>query len=304
MKSFSAFFVLFSVGVVGCNGAEVPIGERDQSLSSTVGQGDGGSGDASTGAALPTCEAPSGAVHAYTSVADTEAHIAGTWLLCAGSILSPADTAGIQIGGGSAHFLVKQGQSLVNGTTPAYDRTLSVLDTTSMNGPGAYQINLEQPGVGTSMYTSRTSEDGRFLELDEGTSGGQARYVRVPTCEIVGTPHAYASVADVASRISGKWSVCAGGITSPADTKGIELEAAHAYFLVGTPLARGPGWDYERDVAIIDTTSMNGPGFYQLNLSTGGGTNMYFTRISESGDVLELDEGTSGKKVVYRRETL
>ena len=46
---------------------------------------------------------------------------------------------------------------------------------------------------------------------------------------------------------------------------------------------------------------MNGPGSYQINLSTGGGTNMYFSRVSEAGDVLELDEGTSGKKVVYRR---
>lgn len=28
---------------------------------------------------------------------------------------------------------------------------------------------------------------------------------------------------------------------------------------------------------------------------------MYFSRVSETGDVLELDEATSGNKVVYRR---
>jgi Ca2+-binding RTX toxin-like protein len=92
-------------------------------------------------------------------------------------------------------------------------------------------------------------------------------------------------------------------LNSPADTKGLELEAARAYFLVdasGT-LSRGSGWDYERDVQIIDTSAMNGAGSYQINLSTGAGTNMYFSRVSETGDVLELDEGTSGKKVVYKR---
>jgi hypothetical protein len=157
------------------------------------------------------------------------------------------------------------------------------------------------------MYFSRTSEDGRFLELNEGTSAKQARYVRVPAkpaCAISGAPHAYTSVADVAARIKGKWAVCSGGITSPADTKGLEFDgAADAWFLIDSSgsLVRGPGWDYERDVALVDTTSMNGPGSYQINLSTGAGTNMYFSRLSEAGDVLELDEGTSGKKVAYRR---
>jgi len=175
-----------------------------------------------------------------------------------------------------------------------------------MNGAGSYQINFDLLSGGTNMYFSRTSEDGRFLELNEGTSGKQARYVKVPakpSCGITGAAHAYASIADVQARINGKWAVCSGGITGPADAKGLEIDGANSWFLIDSSgsIVRGPGWDYERGVAIIDTTGMNGAGSYQIDLSTGAGTNMYFSRVSEAGDVLELDEGTSGKKVVYRR---
>jgi hypothetical protein len=302
--AFSSVLLLSCASLAACSGEVVEIGAHDQGLSSDGGGNvDGGGGNDAGG--LPTCEAPSGPVHEYTSIADTETRVAGTWLLCSGGIGSPADTAGIELSSGKAHFLQKVADTLVNGPGADYERTVSFVDATSMNGAGSYQINLSTD-VGTNMYFSRTSEDGRFLELNEGTSGKQARYVRVaskPACGISGAPHAYTSIADVEARIGGKWAVCSGGINGPADTKGLELDGADAWFLVDASgsLARGAGWDYERDVAIIDATAMNGAGSYQINLSTGAGTNMYFSRVSEAGDVLELDEGTSGKKVVYRR---
>jgi hypothetical protein len=309
--TFSSLFVLSCAALGACSGEIVEIGAHDQGLAADGGGGgaDGSTGDGGGGGGgggLPTCEAPSGPVHEYTSIADTEARVAGTWLLCSGGIGSPADTAGIDFAPGKAHFLQKVGDTLVNGPGADYERNVAFVDTTAMNGPGAYQINLST-AVGTNMYTSRASEDGRFLDLYEGTSGKQARYVRVPAkpaCSISGAPHAYRSIADVAARIKGKWAVCSGGITGPADTKGLEFDgAADAWFLIDSSgsLVRGPGWDYERDVQIIDTTSMNGAGWYQINLKAGAGTNMYFSRVSEAGDVLELDEGTSGKKVVYKR---
>jgi hypothetical protein len=303
--SFSSLLALSCAALAACSGQVVEIGAHDQGLASDGGT-DSGNVDGGGGGGLPACEPPTGPVHEYTSIADTEARIAGTWLLCSGGIHSPADTAGIELSPGKAQFQTKVGDSLVPGSGADYERTVAFVDATGMNGPGSYQINLSTGG-GTNHYFSRASEDGRFLELNEGTSGHQARYVRVPTksagCGITGAPHAYTSIADVAARIEGKWAVCSGGINSPADTKGLELAGADAFFLIDSSgsLVRGPGWDYERDVAVIDTTGMNGPGSYQINLSTGAGTNMYFSRVSEDGDVLELDEGTSGKKVVYRR---
>jgi len=293
----SSWFVVGSFALVACTGSVVPIGEIDKNTSPL----DTGGG----GPKLPACETPTGPVHTYTSVADTEARLAGTWLLCSGGIGSPADTGGLELSPGKARFLVREGDALSPRADAAYERSVAFIDTTAMNGPGTYQMNLT--GVGTNMYSTRTSEDGKFLELNEATSAKQARYVRVstppPACGISGAAHAYTSIADVSSRIAGKWTICSGGITGPADAKGLELEATQAYFLVGAgaSLARGAGWDYERAVQILDNTGMNGAGSYQINLSTGAGTNMYFSRVSESGDALELDEATSGKKVVYRR---
>lgn len=294
----SSLFFVCSLSVVACTGAVVPIGEIDKNTSPLDG--------ADVGGKLPACETPSGPVHAYTSISDTEARIAGTWLLCSGRIGSPGDTGGIELSPGKARFLVKEGETLAPRADAAYERSVAFIDTSGMNGTGSYQMNLSS-GVGTNMYSTRTSEDGKFLELNEATSALQARYVRVaappPPCGIASAAHAYTSIADVTARVSGRWAICSGGITGPADAKGLELAAAQAYFLVGAAgsLARGAGWDYERTVQILDNTVMNGAGSYQINLSTGAGTNMYFSRVSESGDVLELDEATSGKKVVYRR---
>ncbi len=306
---FSSLFVVCSMSVAACTGSVVPVGELDDKGTSGLDGTSGGPGSSSGGTGtttLPKCETPTGAVHAYSSIADTESRVAGMWLLCSGRIGSPGDTAGLEIAAGKAHFLVKTGDALVASSDAPYERTVSFVDTTGMNGAGSYQINLDS-GIGTNMYFSRTSEDGKFLELNEATSGLQARYVRVAAppkvCAIAGVPHAYASIADVNARIAGKWTACSGGITGPADAKGLEIAGGQAYFLVGAAgsLARGPGWDSGRSVPVIDTSAMNGPGSYQINLSTGAGTNMYFSRIAESGDVLELDEGTSGKKVVYQR---
>jgi hypothetical protein len=305
MASFFSFALLSSLALAGCSGQIVAIGEIDQPVTPGPG-GPGippippGGGD---GFEIPECAEPTGATNAYTSIADTEAKIAGAWFLCSGKIHSPGDTKGIEIESGAAHFLVVNGTTLTRGGTADHDRSVAILDTTSMNGPGAYQINLSTPS-GFNMYTSRSSQDGRFLELNEGTSGQRARYVRAtrrtgPSCDTpLGTPHVYTSIADVSTRLQGTWRVCTGGINWPQDTKGLELAASTAHFLVDAPsgLARKGSWDYERSVTILDVTAMNGPGSYQINLSASG-TNMYFSRVSESGARLELDEGTSGRKV-------
>jgi hypothetical protein len=305
----AASSLLFSAAVLACSGAVVPLGEVDQNVQGTPG-GETGLGAPAPGGgwAVPACAEPTGAVHAYTSIADTEARIEGAWFLCSGGIHSPADAAGIVLSPGKAHFLVRHGETLARGATSEHERDVSIIDATNMNGPGSYQIDFDS-ALGTNMYFSRTSVDGRFLELNEGTSGNQARYVRAEpiaaTCEAALEPsHAYTSIADVAARIEGRWRTCAGDITAPADVRGLELAGSLAYFLVDADgaLARKPTWDYERAVEILDTTEMNGPGSYQINLSTGGGTNMYFSRISAAGDTLELSEGTSGKIAVYTRE--
>ncbi len=277
---------------------------------SAVDAGGGGGGGGAW--EIPECAEPSGPRNQYASIADVEAKLGGAWFLCSGGINAPADAAGIAFSPGAARFLVRSGATVAPGAAPEHRRSVEILDTSSMNGPGAYQVNLSSGGW-TNMYQTRTSQDGRFLELIEGTSGKTARYVRATkpaappggegSCDApLGTPHAYTSIPDVQARLQGRWKVCTGGIHSPSDTRGLELAPTMAYFLVDTPagLARKASWDYERDVTFIDATSMNGAGSYQINLK-GVGTNMYFSRVSEDGTRLELDEGTSGRKVSLAR---
>lgn len=257
---------------------------------------------------------------------------------------SPADTAGIEFGGGKVFHLVKTGSTLTRGATGEYEGNVSILDTTDGNGPGSYQLDVSNHLGGSNSRHTRTSEDGRFLEVVEGMTASEARYVRArplgsslgsdsgihqsatdaqpssgdastaqdagtvptmpaPKCGIEGAPHAYTSTADVSAHIAGRWRICSGAIYLPADTQGIEFGGSRAWLLVdkaGT-LVRGFGWDYERDVVFFDLTHMNGPGSYQFSLRAGFFTNFYFTRVSQSGDVLELDEGTSGKKAILAR---
>ena len=100
--AFSAL-LLSCAALAACSGQVVEIGAHDQGLGldggNDSGNVDGGPIDDGglTGPELPKCEAPTGPVHEYTSIADTEARIAGTWLLCSGGINSPADTAGIEL---------------------------------------------------------------------------------------------------------------------------------------------------------------------------------------------------------------
>jgi hypothetical protein len=290
-------FLPFSIA---CSTEAVPLGEIDQAATGP------GSGSSTASWEAPTCAEPSGEVHEYTSIADTAAQISGAWFLCSGNVSSPADTAGIELSDREAHFLVASGSGLARGATPQHERSVSFPEI-SPRAPGNYQIDLSSAS-GVNMYFSRSSADGRFLELNEATSGRRARYVRAnpaaPTCTTpTGSLHAFTSIEDVRAKTAGTWRICSGGITSPADTKGLELAGDRAWFLVdtGTGVARQDSWDYERGVAILDTSPTNGPASYQMNLTTGVGTNMYHARVSEDGAKLELDEATSGKKAVYIR---
>lgn len=298
MKTCFALVGFSLVALAACSGAVVPLGEVDQGVTKSA--------PAGSVAAVPACAEPTGDTYEYTSIADAAAHLSGVWSLCSGAITAPADTAGIELAATQAKFLVEQDGYLLHASDPSYERSVEIVDTTTMNGPGAYQVNLST-STSTNMYSSRTSTDGRFLELVEATSGKRSRYVRTealsPSCGIVASAvHAFASVDDVRAKTGGKWALCSGKITAPEGSAGIELAGSKAYFLFGSApgLTRKDGWDYERDVSVSDTT---GTGVYQINLEdvgNAGFTNMYHARVSSSGDTLELAEATSGNVGVYK----
>ncbi|AKU94093.1 hypothetical protein AKJ09_00757 [Labilithrix luteola] len=127
---------------------------------------------------IPDCAEPSGPIHTYTSVADVQGRISGVWYKCSGNVPGPADAVAIELAGPYAYLLVSSGDTLVRKDSWDYERNVGYIDTTMMNGPGYYQINLTS-GLGTQMLQSRVSEDGRFLELVQ--SFDMSRYVRATT---------------------------------------------------------------------------------------------------------------------------
>lgn len=126
---------------------------------------------------IPECAEPSGPIHTYTSVADVQARTTGAWYKCTGQIGAPEDMVAIELSPSYAFFLVESEGTLVRRDSWDYQRSAAYIDTTMMNGPGYYQLNLTS-GVGTQMYQSRVSEDGRFLELVQSWDAGVSRYVR------------------------------------------------------------------------------------------------------------------------------
>jgi hypothetical protein len=175
------------------------------------------------------------------------------------------------------------------------------VDIGSGNEPG--DSGSATPDSGTP------SGDGGTVATDSGPplgdAGGDTGLVSQQCSTPAGPRHTFTSVQDVESSITGRWLLCSGRIGSPSDSVGIEFAGSVAYFLVrdanGT-VVRGAGFDYERDVSVIDTTAVNGPGSYQINLSTGSGTNMYLSDYSESPRRLRLNEATSGNVGDYAAE--
>jgi hypothetical protein len=136
-------------------------------------------GRLSPGSVVRQCTGLASPAHAYASTDDVSARLAGKWQLCSGGISSPSGTAGIEFTRTNAFLLVKgAGGAIVRGGTWDYERSLSFIDTTGMNGAGVYQINMSS-GNGGNGYFSKVAEDGGWLELEEGTSGRRARYERL-----------------------------------------------------------------------------------------------------------------------------
>ena len=130
------------------------------------------------------CFAKAGAAHTFTTIADVKAALAGTWLLCSGQINAPPNAAGIEFSGTKAYYLVLgANNALERNTSTEYERDVTILDVTSMNGPGSYQINLDKAGGGGNSYFADYTDAPHKLRLNENTSGKTADYSRESSCK-------------------------------------------------------------------------------------------------------------------------
>jgi hypothetical protein len=89
-----------------------------------------------------------------TSAAQVEALLAGSWIRCDGvsAFGSAEGEVGFEVAGGRLYRLYQgSGGELIRGEGADQEGAVSVIDLTSMNGPGSYQVNVDLLGGGTAM---------------------------------------------------------------------------------------------------------------------------------------------------------
>ena len=141
-----------------------------------------------------TCSDPAGPTTTYGSIADVQAALLGIWTLCSGHMVGPADAIGLELdtAGGKAYYLVAgAGGKPVRGQGFDYQLNLKIIDTTMMNGPGVYQIDLEGGSFGWDFF-STYSECPRKLQIRNGSTGELAEFaaddsLQSQACSLVGT---------------------------------------------------------------------------------------------------------------------
>jgi hypothetical protein len=97
-------------------------------------------------------------------------------------------------------------------------------------------------------------------------------------CGVDGDVLRYATQAEFTTLLIGRWLVCEreGGILEGTDGIGIEITDEMKYFVLHmsatNTVVRGRGFGDDGDIEILDTSSMNGPGVFQVTFhrSSGG----------------------------------
>jgi len=238
------------------------------------------------------CSTPTDPV-ALTSVDQVAGLVAGTWIRCDGPPLigdGSDGEVGVDVVGGRFHRLYRAADgSLIRAEGLDQEGTLTILDSTAMNGPGSYQTNWRLVGRGTFIFTPTFFQSPSVMGLAGMT--GSSHYERwagpAPTpglapgtnavaCGNPTTPIALTSVTQVQDLLVGPWNRCGGGsaIGNPDGEAGLEFTSDGSFRRLvrsadGT-VVPGSGIEDHGTWTVIDTTGMNGQGSYQVNLTVDG----------------------------------
>ena len=181
------------------------------------------------------------------------------------------------------------------------------IDTSSANGAGSYQLNLNE-GTRGIMAHPRVSTGGQSSYSVQSWAGCTGTYVKStalgqpgpeykvvtdtpvePTplatvlddaaraaCVIGSTLFDTTSMTTMQSSLQGVWIACAGDPALPPSVAGLEIASDgkwyHLYADSDGKLYRGLGWGRRGSYELLDTSSMNGPGHYQVNFNPIGAT--------------------------------
>lgn len=322
--------VLAVIGLSGCSGHDLDVGgAAGRATGSSGGATSGSSGgtaapatcDAglSTGAgfiaAQPTeCTAAPGTPHSVTSINDVLSLLVGQWVACNSPVLPgsdvgmqfTADGRYIELAEADDHSLVAVGSpgvpmvpvgsSGISGSTTADPAvsptgTFSIVDGSSMYGPGTFELHMEPDNGGAYDAEITFTDSPRAFFLFYPNSGGIA-YVppapwtpRANVCSACdspssGTPIDQNDPAALSADVVGRWVWCAGDFAGQGGlAMGVEFTSDGSwYWLVeavdGTlsrdtdPLGNGT-FTFTQEMQ--PSATYPNPGPYNLEFHTQGG---------------------------------
>jgi hypothetical protein len=222
--------------------------------------------------------------------------ILGQWMLCGTTSIFGTNEAGLEITAEHTWYkLVATSGGVVRATEPSDHGTWEDIDTSSMNGPGWFQLNLTS-GLGTVIVSPKftnqpikmamnnmgvyeaiyTLPNQAFVPVDDETFAAD---FPPSACWPNATPGFTESLSELQSWITGRWLSCGlsvfGEAGEPGDV-GIDIAPDgtfhRLYLLPGTNaiVVVGHGFGREGTWSAIDTSEMNGPGSFQLDFYIGG----------------------------------
>lgn len=302
-------------------GGSTPIGPGG--TPNTPGYGPGGAmgiGGTSNPAATPETNALCSAWGHYDRTVLTEAEfkqkILGRWMLCGETSIFGTNEAGLEITADHTWYkLLATSGGVVRATEPSDYGTWEDIDTSSMNGPGWFQLNLST-NVGTVMVSPKFTESPVKMAVSN-MAVYDAVYVREgqpvpagvpetfgaavpPPCHMPGPNFvAPATIAELEALLSGRWIACT---LSPfrTDEIGIELAAGGVlHKLYAGPgddvVTVGHGFGREGTWSILENTDGT-DGWHQVDFYFAGvGTISSFPRASAGWRSLTFDNsGVTG----------
>lgn len=265
------------------------------------------------------CDAPAGPVE-LTSVPQVEDLLVAAWVRCNGDSLFSAGAAtdvGLEFTDGHFYRLYQAADgTLIRAEGADQEGATTVLDNSSMNGPGSYQLNLDILGDGTlplrpklfsQPATLRLNQDGRTSDYVPWTgpppTPGAPPGTGTGPCDTLKDPVALTSESQVQGLLGGSWIRCSGDAPfASGDTADVGFQFTddgHFYRLhraADGTLIRAEGADQEGSTRLLPM----GPGAYQLNLTTQGGAAASFQPVFfRQPQALRLNGGMPGTSGDY-----
>jgi hypothetical protein len=238
----------------------------------------------------------------FASSTELSGVLTRTWLYCGSTSSGPgasplgdATIAGFQVTTDGAFYVLRTAADggLVRHTGFDDEGRIVLVDTSAMNGTGAFQINFVHAGNGTSMSQPYVSQDEKTIAFV--TEAGRSTFVAtdapvaVPDLPADGlhlgasgcaveeghTASTFASATDAQARLVARWAACPQTSLprfGPDGNAGLELTNDGHFYFLQPDYSRGSGDPWTGTYQLVDTSSMNGPGVFQLNLNIANGT--------------------------------